>query len=83
VIHEALQEAAAAGEIRYEWTDDIGYAGDMERVLREVAEQKKPAAVLGDAYGNEEVVRRVAGDHPDIAFVFGSGLGPAEPTFRL
>jgi basic membrane protein A and related proteins len=83
VIHEALQEAAAAGEIRYEWTDDIGYAGDMERVLREVAEQKKPAAIFGDAFGNEEAVRRVASDYPEVAFVFGSGLGPAEPNVSV
>jgi basic membrane protein A len=83
VIHEALQEAADAGEIRYEWTDDIGYAGDMERVLREVAEQQKPAAIFGDAFGNEEAVRRVAADYPDIAFVFGSGFGPAEPNVSV
>ena len=43
VIHGALQKAQTEGRISYEFTDDIGYAGDMERVLREVAEQKKPA----------------------------------------
>lgn len=83
VIHEALQEADEAGEIRYEWTDDIGYAGDMERVLREVADQQKPAAIFGDAFGNEEAVRRVAADYPEIAFVFGSGLGPSEPNVAV
>lgn len=83
VIHAALQKAADAGEITYEWSDDIGYSGDMERVLREVAEQKKPAAIFGDAFGNEEAVRRVAADYPNIAFVFGSGLGPAEPNVSV
>lgn len=83
VIHGALQEAQTAGRISYEFTDDIGYAGDMERVLREVAEQKKPAIIFGDAFGNEEAVRRVAKDYPDIAFVFGSGGGPAEPNFSV
>ncbi len=83
VIHSALQAAADKGEIKYEWTDDIGYAGDMERVLREVAEQKKPAAIFGDAFGNEEAVRRVAADYPEIAFVFGSGLGPSEPNLSV
>jgi basic membrane lipoprotein Med (substrate-binding protein (PBP1-ABC) superfamily) len=83
VIHEALQEAADAGEIAYEWTDDIGYAGDMERILREVADQQKPAAIFGDAFGNEEAVRRVAADYPEIAFVFGSGLGPSEPNVSV
>ncbi|RME82852.1 MAG: BMP family ABC transporter substrate-binding protein [Caldilineae bacterium] len=83
VIHQALQKAADEGKITYEYTDDIGYSGDMERVLREVAEQKKPAAIFGDAFGNEEAVRRVAADYPDIAFVFGSGFGPAGDNFSV
>jgi basic membrane lipoprotein Med (substrate-binding protein (PBP1-ABC) superfamily) len=83
VIHSALQKAQSEGRISYEFTDDIGYAGDMERVLREVAEQKKPAIIFGDAFGNEEAVRRVAKDFPEIAFVFGSGGGPAEPNFSV
>lgn len=77
VIHEALQKAADDGLIEYEYVDDIGYAGDMERVLREVAEERSPDAIFGDAFGNEEAVRRVAADYPEIAFVFGSGFGPA------
>jgi len=83
VIHSALQKAQTEGRIAYEFTDDIGYAGDMERVLREVAEQKKPDIIFGDAFGNEEAVRRVAKDYPEIAFVFGSGGGPAEPNFSV
>jgi basic membrane protein A and related proteins len=83
VIHSALQKAQTDGRITYEFTDDIGYAGDMERVLREVAEQKKPDIIFGDAFGNEEAVRRVAKDYPEIAFVFGSGGGPAEPNFSV
>lgn len=83
VIHSALQKAQSDGRITYEFTDDIGYAGDMERVLREVAEQKKPDIIFGDAFGNEEAVRRVAKDYPETAFVFGSGGGPAEPNFSV
>lgn len=83
VIHSALQKAQSENRITYEFTDDIGYAGDMERVLREVAEQKKPDIIFGDAFGNEEAVRRVAKDFPEIAFVFGSGGGPAEPNFSV
>ena len=83
VIHSALQAAQADGKISYEFTDDIGYAGDMERILREVAEEKSPAIIFGDAFGNEEAVRRVAADYPEIAFVFGSGGGPAEPNFSV
>lgn len=83
VIHAALQKAADEGKIRYEFTDNIGYAGDMERVLREIATNQKPAAILGDAFGNEEAVRRVAVEFPEIAFAFGSGLGPAEPNMAV
>ena len=83
VIHSALQAEAEAGRIEYSFTDDIGYAGDMERVLRETAEQDAPDIIFGDAFGNEEAVRAVAADYPDIAFVFGSGGGPAEPNFSV
>jgi basic membrane protein A and related proteins len=83
VIHSALQVEATAGRIEYSFADDIGYAGDMERVLRETAEQDAPDIIFGDAFGNEEAVRAVAADYPDIAFVFGSGGGPAEPNFSV
>lgn len=83
VIHTALQDAASEGRITYEYTDDIGYSGDMERVLREVAEESKPDAIFGDAFGNEEAVRRVAADYPEIAFIFGSGFGPSGDNFAV
>lgn len=83
VIHSALNKAQEDGTIAYTYTDDIGYAGDMERILREVAEETQPQIIFGDAFGNEEAVRRVAADYPDIAFVFGSGGGPAEPNFSV
>ncbi len=83
VIHTALLKAKEAGEIEYTYTDDIGYTGDMERVLREVAEKNKPDIIFGDAFGNEEAARRVAKDYPEVAFVFGSGGGPAEPNFSV
>ena len=83
VIHTALQAEAEAGRIEYSFADDIGYAGDMERVLRETAEQDAPDIIFGDAFGNEEAARAVAADYPDIAFVFGSGGGPAEPNFSV
>jgi basic membrane protein A len=83
VIHEALNDEMEAGRIEYTFTDDIGYAGDMERVLRETAEADAPDIIFGDAFGNEEAARAVAADYPDIAFVFGSGGGPAEPNFSV
>ncbi len=83
VIHAALTKAKEAGTIDYEYQDDIGYSGDMEVVLREVADEKQPDIIFGDAFGNEEAVRKVAKDYPEIAFVFGSGLGPSEPNLSV
>jgi basic membrane protein A and related proteins len=83
VIHTALLKAKDEGKIEYTYLDDIGYSGDMERVLRETCEQLKPQIIFGDAFGNEEAARRVAADYPEIAFVFGSGLGPVDPNFAV
>jgi hypothetical protein len=55
VIHSALNKAQDEGKINYSYTDDIGYAGDMERILREVAENDRPDVIFGDAFGNEKL----------------------------
>jgi basic membrane lipoprotein Med (substrate-binding protein (PBP1-ABC) superfamily) len=83
VIHTALQAEEDAGRIEYDFADALGYSGDMELTLRDVAELDQPDIVFGDAFGNEEAVRAVAADYPDIAFVFGSGGGPADPNFSV
>jgi basic membrane lipoprotein Med (substrate-binding protein (PBP1-ABC) superfamily) len=83
VIHAALQKAKDAGKIDYTFTENIGYSGDMERVLREVCDKQKPDLIVGDAFGNEEAVRAVAKDYPKIAFAFGSGFGPSEPNVAV
>ena len=83
VIHTALNAEKDAGRIEYTFVDDLGYSGDMELTLTEVAELEAPDVIFGDAFGNEEAVRRVAADYPDIAFVFGSGGGPANPNFSV
>src|SRR3990172_4708939 len=65
VIHSALEAEKAAGRIDYTFTDDIGYAGDMERVLRETAEKDKPDIIFVNAFiqgaqeTNPEVVVKV------------------------
>lgn len=83
VVHSALQKVADEGLIDYTYTEDIGYSGDMERVLREVCEEQSPDLIVGDSYGNEEAARRVAADYPEIAFAFGSGVGPTDPNFAV
>jgi len=83
VIHQALLAASKKGEINYDYVDNIGYSGDMEKVLRDAAEKKKPAIIIGDGFGNEEAIRAVAADYPSIAFAFGSELGPTEPNLSV
>lgn len=83
VIHQALLASQKKGEITYEYVDNIGYSGDMEKVLRDAAEKKKPAIIIGDGFGNEEAIRAVAADYPNIAFAFGSELGPTDPNLSV
>jgi len=83
VIHQALLKAQKAGEIDYSFTDNLGYSGNMERVLRQVAATKHPDVIFGDAFGNESAVYRVAKAYPKIAFVFGSGTNPAGPNLSV
>ena len=83
IVQAALSRARTDGKIDYEYAQNIGYSNDMDRNLRVVAETKKPDVIFGEAFGNEDAVRRVAKDYPQIVFVFGSSLGPAEPNFSV
>jgi basic membrane protein A and related proteins len=83
VVNAALESAAAAGKITHTYQDGIGYDGGMELALREIVESSQPDIIFGDSYGNEEAVRKVAADYPDIPFVMGSGGGPADPNFSV
>ena len=83
VIHQALLAAQKRGDIDYTWTDNIGYSGDMERVLREECSKNKPDIIFGDAFGNRDAVAKVATEFPKIAFVFGSDGGPQNPNLAV
>jgi basic membrane protein A and related proteins len=80
-IHVALKRAEKELGIQYDWSESVSSA-DFGRVMREYAE-KGYDLIMGDAFGAEAISRRVARDYPKIAFVFGSGLGPAEPNFGV
>ena len=80
VIDTALNAEQAAGRITYTFQDNIGYDGGMDLALREIAENDHPAIIFGDGFGNEELVRDVAKDYPEIPFVFGSGGASRIPT---
>lgn len=80
-IHQALLRAKKDLGIDYEWTEKVAGA-DFERVVREYAE-KGYDLVMGDAFGQEQAARRVAKAYPKVRFLFGSGLGPAQPNFGV
>ncbi len=80
-IHEALLRAEKELGVEYTWSESVKSA-DFARVMREYAE-KGHQLIMGDAFGAERIARRVARDYPDVAFVFGSGIGPADPNFGV
>ncbi len=80
-IHQALLKAHDELGIEYTWSESVKSA-DFARVMREYAE-KGYQLIMGDAFGAERIARRVARDYPDVAFVFGSGIGPADPNFGV
>jgi len=80
-IHVALLQAKKELGIEYTWAESVKSA-DFARVMREYAESGYDL-IMGDAFGAERIARRVARDYPDVAFTFGSGIGPAEPNFAV
>jgi len=80
-IHVALLKAKAELGIEYVWSESVKSA-DFGRVMRDYAEGGY-GLIVGDAFGAERIARRVAKDYPKVAFVFGSGIGPAEPNFAV
>ncbi|MFQ5467155.1 MAG: BMP family protein [Kiloniellaceae bacterium] len=80
-IHDALLRAKKDLGAEYTWSESVKSA-DFARVMREYAENGYQL-IMGDAFGAERIARRVARDYPNIAFVFGSGIGPADPNFGV
>lgn len=83
IIHAALTAEKDAGAIEYKWQDNIGYQGDMDKVIRKEIEQNKPDIIMGDAFGNEDIVAKAARDNPGVAFAFGMPGGPANPNLSV
>lgn len=78
-LHNALVAAKDRGEIDYVYSENISNT-DYERVMREYAEQGV-ALIIGEAFGVEQPARAVASEYPEISFLMGSSLPPAEPNF--
>src|SRR5690349_14892863 len=80
-IHVALLRAKDELGIDYKWAESV-QSSDYARVLRQFARDGYKL-ITGDAFAAEDVTRRVAKEFPDVAFVFGSGQGPADPNFSV
>ncbi len=80
-IHVALLQAKKEFGIEYTWSESVK-ASDFARVQHEYARGGYDL-IMGDSFGTERITRRVAREYPKVAFVFGSGLGPAEPNFGV
>ncbi len=78
-LHNALMAADERGEIDYVYSENITNT-DYERVMREYAEQGV-SLIVGEAFGVEQPARAVASEYPEISFLMGSSLPPAEPNF--
>ena len=81
VVHAALKAEEAAGNIKYQFSENVR-ASDVGRVLKEYAEEGTQI-ITGDCYTSERIARKLAKNYPDIAFLMGSGAGPAEPNFSV
>ena len=80
-IHLAMQEAAAAGLIEYEFSEGVA-ATDYPRAMREYAESGVQL-VWGESYAVEREAREVAADYPGTAFLMGSSGGPEGDNFGV
>ncbi|MDP8234936.1 MAG: BMP family protein [Candidatus Erginobacter occultus] len=81
VVHRALEEADREMLIIYESVEYVS-PREMERVLIDYVD-KGYDLIFGDDRGAEEIVRRVARDHPETAFCFNSRLGSVDPNFSV
>ncbi|KPP90229.1 MAG: putative ABC-type transport system, periplasmic component/surface lipoprotein [Rhodobacteraceae bacterium HLUCCA08] len=80
-IHLAMQGAAEAGLIAYEFSEGVD-ATDYPRAMREYAESGA-GLVWGESYAVEREAREVAADYPDTAFLMGSSGGPEGDNFGV
>ncbi|MEF2073011.1 BMP family protein [Consotaella aegiceratis] len=80
-IHEAMLKAQDDLDVDYKWAESVS-SSDYPRVMREFARDGYQF-ITGDAFAAEDIARRVAREFPDVAFVMGSGQGPADPNFSV
>lgn len=78
-MHRALKRLATERGLDYQYSDSVK-SSDFQRVLGQWCEDEVEL-IVGDAYGTEQICRRVAKDYPKVSFVMASAIGPTEPNF--
>lgn len=78
-LHLAMTKVAGEMGLDYQHSESVK-AADFSRVLRQWCDEGIEL-VVGDAYGTEQICRRVAADFPKTAFAMGSAAGVTEPNF--
>jgi len=77
-LHLAMTRIAKENGLDYKYSESVK-AADFSRVLRQWCEEGIEL-IVGDAYGTEQICRRVAASYPEAAFTLGSAMGPTEPN---
>ncbi|MBX3598920.1 MAG: BMP family protein [Rhizobiaceae bacterium] len=77
-LHLAMTRIAGEKGLDYKYSESVK-AADFSRVLRQWCEEEIEL-IVGDAYGTEQICRRVAASYPETAFTLGSAMGPTDPN---
>lgn len=80
-LHQALDNAASAGEIEYVYSEKVANT-DYVRVLREYAESGVNL-IVGEAFGISKEARQVADDYPNISFLMGDSFKAYGSNFAV
>lgn len=81
-LHGALRNAEDRGEIEYVFSERVANA-DYVRVLREYAGSRGADLIVGEAFGIGREARKVADDHPGVAFLMGDAGEPHGANFAV
>jgi basic membrane protein A and related proteins len=73
-IHQAAEAAEARGEIAYYHAERVSIL-EIERVVRDYCKVGRKLIIV-DAFAAEDIVRSVAAEFPDRAFLLGSAFKP-------
>lgn len=80
-VHQALKAAEARGEIEYKASENVSNA-DYERVMLEYASGGN-TLIVGEVFGVETAVRKVAKEFPKVSFLLGSSGKPQAPNLSV